>query len=97
MFGVTKHALGAFCHGHHLIAEDSHNTQKKIQTRHNQGNKKVTSLSYVEKVMWKKPKNFFFFRIILAGGTKPPQTPPLTGLARGLPPPGPLTFFLFPV
>ena len=33
---------------------------------------------------------------ILAGGASPPQSPPLTGLAGGLPPPGPPAFFFSP-
>ena len=34
---------------------------------------------------------------ILAGGASPPQSPPLTGLAGGLPPPGPPAFFFSPL
>ena len=34
---------------------------------------------------------------ILAGEAKPPQDPPLTGLAGGLPPPGPPAFFFSPL
>ena len=34
---------------------------------------------------------------ILAGGASPPQTPPLTGLAGGLPPPGSPAFFFTPL